>query len=240
LRKDDVFNRLKLIPETEKFYYHMDNDCYKSYTLKKTLDRIRSATDDGNTSEEEESGTSDPNSPVTKRARRSSSTARPSASDARLSNQELPCIVCGSITTTEKGTKVRKKFRICEEKRANNFLAAAVYYKDTVFERIADLDSDQKIFAADIFAHGKCMKAYIAKYQREISQHDRQRPPSMKFELFKRAKDILDPLLEAGYGFTLTDIKELMISFVNKDHLPKGTVCMFYSRNPHRLTQLLR
>lgn len=99
LRKDDVLNRLKLIPETEKFYYHMDNGCYKSYTLK-TLDRIRSATDDGDNSEEEESGTSDPNSPFTKRARRSSSTARPSASDARLSNQELPCIVCGSITTT--------------------------------------------------------------------------------------------------------------------------------------------
>lgn len=213
LRKDDVFNRLKLIPKTEKFYYHVDNNCYKSYTLKKTLDQIRSTTDDCNNSGEEESGTSDPNSPLTKRIRRSSSTARPSPSEATLSNQELPCIVCGSVTTTEKGTKVRKKFRICEERRANNFLAAAVYYKDTVFERIADLDSDQKIFAADIFAHGRCIKAYIAKYQREILKHGHQRTPSKKFELFKRAKDILDPLLEAGYGFTLTDIKELMVSF---------------------------
>ena len=41
----------------------------------------------------------------------------------------------------------------------------------------------------------------------------------MKFELFKRAKDILDPLLEAGYGFTLTDIKELMISFDDEVNL---------------------
>lgn len=117
------------------------------------------------------------------------------------------------------GTKVRKKFRICEKQRANNFLATAVYYKDTVFERIADLDSDQKIFAADIFAHSRCMKAFIAKFKREISQHDRQRPPSKKFELFKRAKYILDPLLEAGYGFTLTDIKELMISFDDEVNL---------------------
>lgn len=230
LRKDDVFNRLKLIPETEKFYYHMDNDCYKSYTLKKTLDRIQRAMVDGDNYDEKESGSADPSLPVTKRARRSSSTARPSTSDARLSSQELPCIVCGSITTTEKGVKVRKKFRVCEEQRANNFLAAAAYYKDIVFDRIADLDSDQKIFAADIFAHGRCIKAYIAKYQRDILQHDRQKTPSRKFELFKKAKDIIDPLLEAGYGFTLTDIKELMISFDDEVNLYNNEIKGFLVR----------
>lgn len=60
------------------------------------------------------------------------------------------------------------------------------------------------------------MKAYITKYVPERNKIWLTRTPSMKFELLKRAKDILDPLLEVGYEFTLMDIKELIISFHNE------------------------
>lgn len=130
---------------------------------------------------------------------------------------------------------MRKKFRICEEKRAYNFLTASVYYKDTIFKRIADIHSDQKIFAADIFAHGKCMKAYITQYQRELSEHDRQRLPSKKFEPFKRVKEILDPLVGACFGFTLRDIKELLLNFDNEVNLYNNEIKVFWSG--HTTTQ---
>ena len=39
IRKDVVCDRLKLV-ENSQIVYHISNDCYKQYTLKKTLDRI--------------------------------------------------------------------------------------------------------------------------------------------------------------------------------------------------------
>ena len=40
-RQDKVTKRLKLLVEdTENFVYHMSNDCYKNYTLKKTVQSI--------------------------------------------------------------------------------------------------------------------------------------------------------------------------------------------------------
>ena len=39
IRQDIVHERL-LQGNTAHFVYHMNNDCYKKYTLKKTLDRI--------------------------------------------------------------------------------------------------------------------------------------------------------------------------------------------------------
>ena len=41
IRKDVVLERLNLVDV--EFVYHMDNECYKSYVLKKTLTRISEA-----------------------------------------------------------------------------------------------------------------------------------------------------------------------------------------------------
>ena len=45
LRKDNVSQRLDL-EEAGNFCYHMTNDCYKQYTLKKTLDKLRKGEDE--------------------------------------------------------------------------------------------------------------------------------------------------------------------------------------------------
>lgn len=44
IRKDDVQKRLKLMTEDDRVVYHCNNKCYKSYTLKKTLDKINQKT----------------------------------------------------------------------------------------------------------------------------------------------------------------------------------------------------
>ena len=41
IREDEVLLRLKSLAIDQHFCYHMDNQCYKKYTLKKTIDKIK-------------------------------------------------------------------------------------------------------------------------------------------------------------------------------------------------------
>ena len=146
-----MHKRLKLLNQNDQFYYHVDNDCYKSYTLKKSLEQIQKSKEktvcpESGSCEEPQAECSQVN-----RSLRSKSTERPEPSPTQDSDN-LPCIVCNHVRTSESGTKVKKKFRICEEQRANKFLAAASFFQDEVFHRIADIDSEQRIFAADLFS----------------------------------------------------------------------------------------
>ena len=40
LREDEVWNRLQSTCAEEQFVYHVDNQCYKKYVLKKALENI--------------------------------------------------------------------------------------------------------------------------------------------------------------------------------------------------------
>ena len=40
IRNDDVLARINSIERDQPFSYHMDNQCYKRYTLKKTLEKL--------------------------------------------------------------------------------------------------------------------------------------------------------------------------------------------------------
>ena len=41
VRQDNVFAHIKLLEPNDIFKYHMDNKCYKTYTLKKSLDNLQ-------------------------------------------------------------------------------------------------------------------------------------------------------------------------------------------------------
>ena len=41
IRKDEVLLRLKALAIDQHFCYHMDNQYYKTYTFKKTIDKIK-------------------------------------------------------------------------------------------------------------------------------------------------------------------------------------------------------
>ena len=44
IRKDLVTERLKSLDMHKPFYYHMSNACYKMYTMKKTLGKLKGGT----------------------------------------------------------------------------------------------------------------------------------------------------------------------------------------------------
>lgn len=225
IRNDHVQKRLKLMTEEDRVVYHCNNKCYKSYTLKKTLDKICQKTPQCSEEPAEDNTVKDQGHPL----RRSLTSARPPPS-AHLKPEDLQCVICGSDRIKVKGVNDRKKYRICESKRANTFLSAASYFGDEVFSRVADLNSDTKVFAADLYSHPNCMRLYIRKYECAINSKPHSHQSSNKFTLFERANEILEPLLIAGYGFTLSDIRQLMANFDDTVVIHNNEVKIFLVR----------
>src|ERR1700690_3826659 len=95
--------------------------------------------------------------------------AKPTESDESV---ELPESINNSSThsadtgrpppsTNNNPIYVREKFRLCEEESAQKFLKAMKFRSDEVLVRCADLDTPEKIFAADIYCHKHCLCRYI-------------------------------------------------------------------------------
>ena len=74
------------------------------------------------------------------------------------------CVICNHI----KHKNITVKFRISENSRARNFLAAYKFNKDDVYRRCIFLKTVGDIFAADIYCHDSCTKNYIRKYLNEL------------------------------------------------------------------------
>ena len=131
IRKDIVEKRLKLL-KGEEFVYHMNNQCYKTYTMKETLDKISME----KRSEDNDAARTN-SSPTVIRTRSNTVSRAPPSSTIPPSH--LPCVVCGKLQ--HNGT--REKFRICA--RANRFIEAAIYFEDEIYTRTADLEEDSRV-----------------------------------------------------------------------------------------------
>ena len=106
---------------------------------------------------------------------------------------------------------MREKYRICQEDSAVKFLTAMKYKEDDVFLRCADLDTPEKVFAADLYCHNECFKQYITLPKDQDSTESPTNNPKQEF--FLKAVSHLDPMLRDGYGFTMTEVKEFVFSF---------------------------
>ena len=113
IRKDIVFERLKQADHS-KITYHVSNDCYKKYTHKKILEKLRqsnfssTAADPGNANPSPWQSTST----ADQRSRRSIAASRDSA--CRSEDVDLfakKCFVCGNanITCTPSTEYLKKK-----------------------------------------------------------------------------------------------------------------------------------
>ena len=78
IRNDVVAKRIKLLDNVECLSYHMSNQCYKKYTLKKTLEKL---------SKEPSSGESDKPAAVSHTTRSSSTSRPPPSSDVDIYRQ---------------------------------------------------------------------------------------------------------------------------------------------------------
>lgn len=192
IRKDVVTKRLRLIQDDD-FVYHMTNDCYKKYTMQKTVDKIALSS---GTSEEAEDDSLLYNN-------RRHSTPR-SQTNPECNPKSLTCVICGHI----KHSGSKTKFRISETDSANKFLQATVYLQDAVYVRTCDLQDVSSIFGADLYYHEHCMKQYIRLYERKVTDEACESPVNEKQLEWQRIMVEIEPDLNIGKGLELSVIRD--------------------------------
>ena len=196
IRKDEVFDRLQ--KTDSPFCYHVTNECYKRYTLKKSLQTIRDKADStaDDTIEEEDE-------PLHKKTRSSTTPREEPTSKQRLGR--IKCIVCGSA----QHDNITEKFRISESQRAYYFLEAVIYNQDEVYTRVSDLEDDSRIFGADIYYHKKCLERYLLSFSR-LKSESKGKKVSVKRAAFEKKAEWLSELFSQGRGITLSEIRDMI------------------------------
>lgn len=208
IRKDIVTKRIKLLGDHEEnFVYHMTNDCYKKYTLRKTLNTVIAKSKISDQTSSAESA----NEPELRRVR-SQGISRPPPSP-RCDIYSHKCVICSHV----KHLNVYEKFRICETDRAKKFLEATVFLQDYVYSRTCDLQDEHSVFGADLFCHKLCIRNYIAKFDRAKAKSGESQPMNAK----KRAWFTVMPEIETGIrngdGYELSHVRDRINSELNSD-----------------------
>ena len=205
LKHDIVYKRLHILGPDFAFKYHNTYACYKHYTDKRKLGQ----TGEQPCEAESDDSVQQPES-VNNPSTRSANISRPPPS-ANINPIYMKCTICVSDRIQVKGVRVREKFRLCEEESAQKFLKAMRFRSDDVWVRCADLDTPEKIFAADIYCHKYCLSQYV-QLPKDPELEEGQVTTNPRHELFKKALRSIDPLLDDGYGLTVTEIREFMLS----------------------------
>ena len=193
LRRDEVYNRLQCLKEEDVFVYHVNNVCYKKYTLKKTLDTLSRG----------ENWESMKNESQEKRKTRSLTTHRAAPNDDTVIYKKK-CVICNFI----KHNGVYQKYRICEHASAEKFLEATIHFQDDVYERTCDLQDVGSVFGSDIFYHGNCLRGYIVKYERAQTIGNINENHTIKETAFKNLLQEINCDLQKGVGFPLSDLRD--------------------------------
>jgi len=147
IHNDHVSKLLKLV-EGDGFIYHVTNQCYKKYTMKSVLSRMKNR-DILNEQQTTQEPALSQDSTSQNRTTRSQSIGRPPPNPeiTAKSVRDMKCIICDNKCYKQ----VYTKYRISESNRAALFLAATNFFQDAVFTRTCDLQDSHSVFGADIY-----------------------------------------------------------------------------------------
>ena len=211
-----ILKRIKLAG-SNSFVYHSDNKCYKAYVLSENKEKSPiSISSPISTFENNDSNKDD--TLLTPKSTRSKISVRAepcsSQKDKRHIERNVKCIICDQVSQK----KVRTKHRISEENMAIKFLECVNYFKDDVFERVADIENPSRLYAADIFYHASCLKLYLKQYddrmkydEHTISEGSNNK--NNRKRSFLKILPYLKQQLELGNGLTLSEIRDTINKF---------------------------
>ena len=143
------------------------------------------------------------------------------SSDQHIHKQT--CIICSK--TQHKG--IRDKHRISESPRAKKFLQAVNRLQDEVFVRVADLDSESRVFGADIYYHKVCLEGYLQKFDRISRPSIRTTKSSKKRLLFLEEVESIKELIDRGFGIVLSEVRDTINDKNGDDIISNKEVKLF-------------
>ena len=128
----------------------------------------------------------------------------------------MKCVVCGKISHNN----VKKKFRVEFDDRANSLRKAANILLDDVYTRICDLETNERMFGADLYYHNSCFPSYIGKANR-IKNSKTRTVDSCNFtkrEIFKNYVYFIREVIDVGKGISISDIRDMInVDFCETD-----------------------
>ena len=79
--------------------------------------------------------------------------------------------------------------------------------------RISDLDSDERMFSADIYYHQNCFAQYLQNYQLlKAPRESKTKQGSTKWTVFLKYYGFIKDVLARGNGVSLSEIRDLIKS----------------------------
>ena len=210
--------------ESDFFYYHVSNQCYKKYTNANLLRCIQ----EGGKSQKASLSSEESGSPhgVATRAH-SAVRSPPNPTDAYSVNYSINCIICNKKSHKRDFTK----YRISESNRATSLLQAANFFQDDIISRMCDLQDEHAVFGADLYYHKQCMTSYIQKF--ENAQRSTGDTPELNPK--QRAwSDIVSGLeegLKSGNGYELSIIRGRLNRLEDEHQFHNRDVKIFFFRH---------
>ena len=162
--EDFVSGHLKNVGENDDFYYHMTNECYRSY-CKNTKPKNKIETNDGEIDEIPgsialETQTADQNDNCSMLTRKKSQVTQ--SSDLI---RDVLCIFCNKKSYK----KSYDKSKITDKNRAEIFFKMTRKVKDAVFIRTAIYNDSSDVTLHDVYYHKECYKNYERIYEDKIN-----------------------------------------------------------------------
>lgn len=222
IRNDSVYKRLKLTGE-DNFVYHMNNRCYKSYTLQKTLKKILTRKADIPLSEDTGGNVKED---YVHHLRCKSTPRALHSGQSSLSHYKKTCVICGKI----KCHGILEKYRISEKDRAAKFLEATVFLQDDVYRRTCDLQDINSVFGADLVCHKRCINRYLLEYER-ICLNQSGDPVSSKKQAWLEVVREIEMRLSDGEGLELSYVRKLMNEKISSSSITNQEVKVLLSHH---------
>ena len=102
-------------------------------------------------------------------------------------------MICNKI----QHNRISRKYRICEKGRAKNVQEATIFLADHIYTRIADLNTNERMFKADIYYHVTCFTKYIQRFKTTNAS-------------FKNYIRFIDEIISHGNGITPSEIYDMI------------------------------
>ena len=222
IRGGIVKNRIEIADnQGTRFYYHMTNECYKSYTHKNKLEaekKRKKSEEDKNNEPDEVCMT--PPSKSHRSSRQQTTPRAPPCAALKVNPQKLPCLIC----CKKSNKNCFDKFKISERNVALELFKTAKHLEDSVYDQIAILERLGKnhsvdwentvsaVLAADLYAHHSCLRAYRKKCPKEDSEDTTAKKIPFKRVLFARALPYIDKMLKAKEIYSIKELRDFVIS----------------------------
>ena len=120
---------------------------------------------------------------------------------------KLKCVICDKI----QNNGISRKYRIYEKSRAESLREAAMFLADYVYTRIADLNTDERMFSADIYYHVNCFAKYIQRFKiANAPSVPKSKEQTGKRFIFQNYIKFIDEVITRGNAITLSEIRDMI------------------------------